>query len=60
MLNEKIKQVKKNRAEQAENIRLQKEMRINELQAQIKEKKIENQQQYELLESLKEEREREY
>jgi len=52
--------VKKNRAEQAENIRLQKEMRINELKAQIKEKKIENQQQYELLESIMEEREREY
>lgn len=35
-------------------------MRINELQGQIKEKKIENLQQYELLENLKEEREREY
>jgi hypothetical protein len=41
-LQEKIKQVKKNRAEQAENIRLQKELRIQELEAQIKEKIIEN------------------
>lgn len=42
LLNEKIKQVKKNRAEQAENIRLQKELRIQELEAQIKEKRAEN------------------
>jgi hypothetical protein len=42
MLQEKIKQVKKRRDEQAENIRLQKELRIQELEAQIKEKRIEN------------------
>ena len=41
LLQEQIKQVKKNRAEQAENIRLQKELRIQELEAQIKEKIIE-------------------
>jgi ribosome-interacting GTPase 1 len=49
-LQAEIKQMKKNKADQAENIRQQKALKIAELQDQIENKRIENQNQYEALE----------
>lgn len=52
--------MKKNRDDQAENIRQQKELKIAELRDTIETKKNENANQYEQLEMLKDEMERMY
>jgi len=52
--------MKKNKADQAENIRQQKALRITELKEQIDAKSTDNNYQYEQLEQNKEEMERMY
>jgi len=52
--------MKKNKADQAENIRQQKTLRIAELNDKIENKQIEGARRYEALEQQKEEMERQY
>jgi hypothetical protein len=52
--------MKKNKADQAENIRQQKQLKIVELEDQIETKRVDNNKQYEELEMLKQEEERRY
>lgn len=52
--------MKKNKDDQAENIRQQKNLKIAELEDQIENKRIDNNKQYEELEALKAEEERRY
>lgn len=59
-LQAEIKQMKKNKADQAENIRQQKALRIAELNDNIENKRLEGARKYEVLEQQKEEMERQY